>query len=127
MIHLERTSVADPSKSGLPERISPSLVGVQARFRARIVDRILVFEAMKNAIEVNHQPAQALGKIADLAHKIAGVAATLGYPYAGQLAAEVEQAVRDGDAAARSSHQTWNCVQPSLEALMDELESLLDE
>lgn len=126
MIHLERTSVADPSKSGLPERISPSLVGVQARFRAMIVDRILVFEAMKNAIEVNHQPAQALGTIADLAHKIAGVAATLGYPYAGQLAAEVEQAVRDGDVAARSTHQTWNCIQPNLEALMDELESLLD-
>lgn len=74
-----------------------------------------------------HQPVQALGKIADLAHKIAGVAATLGYPYAGQLAAEIEQAVRDGDVAARSTHQTWNCIQPNLEALMDELESFLDE
>ncbi len=127
MRHLGRTAVADRLKSGLPELISPSLVGAQARFRAMIVDRILVFEAMKNAIEANHQPAQALGKIADLAHKISGVAATLGYPYTGQLAAEVEQAVRDGDVAARSTHQTWSCMQPNLEALMDELESLLDE
>jgi HPt (histidine-containing phosphotransfer) domain-containing protein len=127
MRSLVRTTVADHPKAVLRERIAPVLVGVQVRFREMIIDRILVFEAMKNAIEANRQPAQALGKIADMAHKIAGVAATLGYPYAGQLAAEVEQLVRDGDATARSTHQTWSCVRPSLEALMDELESLLDE
>ena len=127
MRSLGRTAVADRPKAALREWIPPALVGVQVRFRELIIDRILVFEAMKNAVEANRQPAQALGKIADMAHKIAGVAATLGYPFAGQLAAEVEQAVRDGDAAARSTHQTWSCVQPSLEALMDELESLLDD
>ena len=118
--------MADHSTTGLPERISPTLVGVQTRFREMIVDRILVFEAMKRAIETNHQPAQALDKIGDLAHKIAGVAATLGYPYAGQLAAGVEQAVRDGDAARKPTQETWGHLQPNLEALLDELERLLD-
>ncbi len=127
MTHLEQKSAADRSKSGVSERIPPSLVEIQARFRAMIVDRILMFEALKRAIEVNQQPAQALGAISDLAHKISGVAATLGYPHAGQLAAEIEQAIHDGNVAARSAHQTWNCIQPDLEALMDELESLLDE
>lgn len=118
--------MADHSTTGLREPISATLVPVQTRFREMIVDRILMFEAMKCAIEANDQPAQALDKIGDLAHKIAGVAATLGYPYAGQLATGVEQAVRDGDAAGRPTQETWGRLQPSLEALLDELERLLD-
>lgn len=127
MTSFGRSPASDRPKTAVREQIAPSMIGVQTRFRALIVDRVLVFEALKKDIEANRHPAQALGKIADLAHKIAGVAATLGYPHAGELAADVELAVRNGDAAATLSHRTWRGVQPVLEALLDELESLLDD
>ena len=127
MIALGNAPRPGRSEAAHAEPIAAGLIGVQTRFRALIVDRLLVFEALKKDIEANRHQAQALGKIADLAHKIAGVAATLGYPRVGGLAADIELAVRNGDAAATSSHQTWRGVQPVLEALLDELEILLDD
>lgn len=120
---LEQT--ADSPRLEAYKDISPALVGIRKRFCDMAVDRILAFESMKMAIEANRQPEHALDEIANLAHKITGVAATLGYPQAGQLAAEVEQTVRAGTSSGTSAHQTWTNVEPILEALLDELESLL--
>ncbi len=105
--------------------IAPSLLKIRERFCELALNRILAFESMKIAIEANCQPEVALDEIASLAHKITGVAGTLGYPFAGQLAADVELTVRRGFSNETLTHQTWASVQPILEALLVELESLL--
>lgn len=107
------------------EAIAPALAAVQARFRDRIVERVLEFEGLMQDVEAGRSPALALVSIADLAHKIVGVAATLGYPRAGDLAAEVEQRIRQGSFAGAAPQVTWRAVQPGLEALLDELEAML--
>lgn len=109
------------------EAVAPGLAAIQARFLELICDRVLVFETLKKGLEANRKPALALTGIAELAHKIAGVAATLGFPHAGELAADVERAVRDGAAAGMPALQTWKRVAPTLELFLDELESLLDD
>ena len=120
-----RPSGTDHKKPALREEIAPALVGVQARFLALIVDRILMFEALKKDIETGRDPENALGMIAELAHKIAGVAGTLGYPHAGDLAARVEQAARKGQATMAAPHQTLRDLAPVLDALLDDLEILI--
>lgn len=118
---------ANRPKASRREAVEPGLVGVQVRFLEVIGDRILMFEALKKDLAAQRKPAQTLNKIAELAHMTAGVAATLGYPHAGQLAADLEQAVRDGTAAGVPALRTWEQVSPRLELFLDELERLLDE
>jgi HPt (histidine-containing phosphotransfer) domain-containing protein len=125
MTDLSLAQPADSPKLESIKDIAPSLVNIRKRFCEMAVDRILAFESMKMAIAANRQPEQALAEIANLAHKITGVAATLGYPQTGQLAADVELTVRAGVSSRAPSHQTWISVEPILEALLDELESLL--
>ncbi|NEY92142.1 Hpt domain-containing protein [Tabrizicola oligotrophica] len=127
MTPLRQSLVPERPGSAPREAVAPGLAAIQARFLELICDRVLVFETLKKDLEANRKPALALTRIADLAHKIAGVAATLGFPHAGELAADVERAVRDGAAAGMPALQTWERVSPTLEQFLDELESLLDD
>lgn len=103
-----------------------ALEPARARFRGLIVERVLAFEEFRRGVEREGGAANALANIAGLAHKIAGVGATLGFASVGALAAAVERCVVDGHARCAAPHDIWIGVEPRLDALLDALEALLD-
>jgi HPt (histidine-containing phosphotransfer) domain-containing protein len=103
-----------------------ALESAREKFRMLIVDRILAFEAFQRSAGQPKELAGALTNIQNLAHKIAGVGATLGYSSAGALACSVEQIVQEGREGNLSLSVVWSNAQPRLETLLVELESILD-
>lgn len=99
----------------------------RARFRDLLFARIIAFEEFGKSAGRPAEIADALVKIADLAHKIAGVGATLGYASVGTMAFAVEQAVLSGRTRKADAAAVWSDVEPRLEALLDALEALLDD
>ena len=87
-------------------------------------DRILRIEALKEAVHKGEEPAPALTEIAQIAHKIAGVASTLGYPEIGNNARSVEQRLKS-DLAMADPLRNWTTIAPDIEALLDALEELV--
>lgn len=96
-------------------------------FSGLILDRILAFEAFRKQAASVGNPGHDLVKIASLAHKISGVGATLGFGKAGALAADLERAILVKPARRADPAYFAATVEPLLEALLVELESLLDE
>lgn len=113
---------AEPSQAA-----SSSLEPARARFRDLLFARIIAFEEFRKSADRPAETAEALVKMSDLAHKIAGVGATLGYSSAGALAAVVEKAVLSGRAGQVEAAAIWSDVEPRLDALLDALETLLDD
>ena len=87
-------------------------------------DRILRIEALKEAVHKGEEPAPALTEIAQIAHKIAGVASTLGYPEIGNNARSVEQRLKS-DLAMADPLRNWTTIAPDIEALLNALEELV--
>ncbi|GLS86016.1 hypothetical protein GCM10010873_09900 [Cypionkella aquatica] len=106
--------------------LSQALGLAQAMFVELIVERIMAFEAYRKLASLSDQPQLEMAKIADIAHKISGVGATLGFGKAGALAAELDRAISDNPARLANPDYLKQVVDPRLEALLDELESLLD-
>ncbi len=98
-----------------------------ARFRELLVPRILAFESLRLAIEKGSGGAAALRDVVEISHKIAGVAAPLGYPGAGDHATTIETTIQRGLAAGETVAGIWRSVSPMLEALLDDMECILDE
>lgn len=100
------------------------------KFRALIVDRIMAFEAFRTLALRGEELDWALTSISELAHKIAGVGATLGFDKVGELAFALERAIVDGPRVdgPRGSTQRFSAViGPLLESLLVELEAQLDD
>jgi HPt (histidine-containing phosphotransfer) domain-containing protein len=102
------------------------LAAVRARFRDLIVQRVLEFERLKKLIEAAPGNAPALREVAALAHKISGVAATLGFAQAGDLAAALDTAIMRRQAAGVAAAAIWQDAAPMLETLLDALEEAID-
>lgn len=121
-----RTDRSD-KRSVLHADIPSALIPARERFCDLIIQRIVAFESFRLDIRKGRNPEAALKGITSLAHMIAGVAETLGYPKAGNLAAAIEY--QCGDGLGRHIHvsELWHGVEPQLLALMNELELLLDE
>ena len=114
-------------QAALSSAIPAALFPVRARFRDLILQRMMTFEAFRIDFNAGNDPQSALSGIVALAHKIAGVAETLGFPEAGRLAAALEQHSRDGLARQVPLKDLWRSVEPQLIALLDEMELLLDD
>lgn len=110
----------------LPDVIPNALFPARDRFCGMIAQRIIMFEALRIEFNAGNDPQRALAGIVALAHKIAGVAETLGFPNTGKLAAALEQHSRDGLVRQLPEDELWRDVEPRLNALMDDLEVLLD-
>lgn len=117
-----RTSAALKSES-VPVELLPA----RQRFRDLVVERILTLESLRIRVSNRQEPRAALSAIVALCHKIAGVAGSLGYVSAGNLAASVERAYRDQAELKLPLNDLWSLIEPRVLALMDELEALLDE
>ena len=99
----------------------------RAMFRGLIVERIMAFEAYRKLVEHGEYPQDEMVKIADIAHKISGVGATLGFFRTGQLAGVLDRAITEKPAKFDDPEYLRLVVDPMLEALLVEMESLLDD
>lgn len=104
-----------------------ALVPARARFDDLILQRIMAFESFRIDFQKKRDPQVALDGVISLAHMIAGVAETLGYPVAGKMAAALEQQSREALDRKIPATDVWHRIEPQLIALMDELEALLDQ
>ncbi|WP_372840519.1 hypothetical protein [Phaeovulum sp.] len=98
-----------------------------ARFRELLVPRILAFESLRQAIEKGSGGAAALRDVAEISHKISGVAAPLGYPGIGSNAGTLETTIQHALAAGEPVADIWRKASPMLETLLEGMESILDE
>lgn len=107
--------------------MTPVLEPARAMFRGLILERIMAFEAYRKLVERGDNPQDDMLKIAEIAHKISGVAATLGFFRTGQLAAVLDRAISDYPAKCAEPAYFQLIVDPMLESLLVEMEALLDD
>jgi chemotaxis protein histidine kinase CheA len=108
------------------DRDTSPLAPARARFRGLTIERILAFEGFRQQAEHPETAQAAFLGIRDLAHKISGVAATLGFAEAGSFAQTVEQSVIQSLARKLPDAETLAQIDAPLESLLQALETLLD-
>jgi len=99
----------------------------RAMFRGLIVERIMALEAYRKLVQHGESPQDELARIAGIAHKISGVAATLGFFRTGQLAATLDRAITENTEKCAEPGYFHREINPMLEALLVEMEALLDD
>lgn len=114
------TTAARKLPAGLPE----ILQAAHQVFINLTTDRIFRIEVLTQAVHKGDDAAPALTEIAQIAHKIAGVAGTLGYPEIGDSARAVEVKLK-ADVASGEPLRNWESIAPEIETLLDALEELL--
>ncbi|WP_262876227.1 Hpt domain-containing protein [Roseicyclus sediminis] len=98
------------------------LADLRTGFLDRVADRCLEIEGIMAAAEGDELTTSERETVALHAHKTAGVAATFGFSRLGERALDVERLMtQTGDAP------SWEVVRPVIEALLDEMERVLDE
>ncbi|MCD1625751.1 MAG: Hpt domain-containing protein [Paracoccaceae bacterium] len=108
----------------VPDGLPDMLHAAHQVFVNLTTDRILRIEALKEAVHKGEEPVPSLTEIAQISHKIAGVAGTLGYPDIGDRARSVEQRLKS-DLGTDEPLRSWSTIAPDIEALLDALEELL--
>jgi HPt (histidine-containing phosphotransfer) domain-containing protein len=114
------STAAKKLPAGLPE----VLQAAHQVFINLTTDRILRIEVLAQAVHKGDDAVSALTEIAQIAHKIAGVAGTLGYPEVGDNARALEHKLK-ADLASGDPLGHWTSTAPDIEALLDDLEALL--
>ena len=107
--------------------LEPALEPARNRFRGLILDRVLAFETHRRQAARGDDPLRALTAISDLAHKISGVGATLGFTQTGKLAGALERSIAQGRAGRSDPMRVHAEIEPLLEALLIEMEARLDD
>lgn len=116
---MDSTATKKPP-AGLPQ----ALQAAHQVFITLTIDRILRIKVLAQAVRKGDDAPSALTEIAQIAHKIAGVAATLGYPEVGDKARALEQKLK-ADIASGDPLRHWSSTAPQIEALLDDLEAIL--
>lgn len=101
--------------------------GVRRKFRDTIDERIVFFETARRDIEVGRNPPGVLRAMAEEAHRISGVAATLGFPALGTAAARLESEILAGMSRGSMPPTFALAILPLTEELLDLLEGALAE
>lgn len=104
-----------------------ALAPVRARFIEAIEGHILSFETLRQEAWRETPEKNALKEIGQLAHRIAGIAGSVGYKQIGEMASSVERRVIECCASDRTESDCVASVDEVLEPLLDSLESKLDD
>lgn len=104
---------------------APIFEGARRRFIALAGERLLLIEAHRISVQKGTPHSTALCGIADVAHKISGVASTVGFSTLGDAARELEVSIRSGLASIEPS-SAWEMSETHIETFLDSLESILD-
>ena len=106
-----------------------NLVIAQIRrdFVASLLQRSLTLEALKLEAGAAQGQEQAVFEIGAMAHKIAGVAGTLGFDRLGEISLALDTLIKPARAGTHPVSQTWPQAQDLVETLLDEMEALMDQ
>ncbi|MDB5658232.1 MAG: hypothetical protein JWS10_847 [Cypionkella sp.] len=107
--------------------LNAALEPARVMFRELLIERIMAFEAYRRLAEQSEHPQVEMVRIADIAHKIAGVGGTLGFAKAGALAGDLDRSITENPAKFAESGYLQRVADPLLEALLVEMEALLDD
>jgi HPt (histidine-containing phosphotransfer) domain-containing protein len=113
--------------AGASEVPTALLEPARIKFRGLILDRILAFEAFCKEAAEGDSAQRALTDIADLAHKISGVGATLGFDQVGGIAGALERCIRQEQVGLAGREHFSNELAVLLESLLVAMEDLLDD
>lgn len=102
-----------------------ALAGLRSRFIDSLVDRILHMENLTSELHRTGDYTTALYGISASAHRIAGVAGTLGFGALGSNARKLEEAITEG-LTQYEPRETFLRTRTQLEALLDSLEAVLE-
>lgn len=108
------------SEQGLADALAP----VRRRFIELAEEHILRIEALRQNILAGREATLAARSIGQTAHRIAGVAATLGFVDLGLIAAKVDRQLAETGTA---PELRWQRAADDVEALLVALEAVLDE
>lgn len=109
-------------RDGFPKELIPA----RNRFIDLIIERVTSIEALRVDTNRGGDPHAALLGIFAEVHKIAGVAASVGFSDIGAQAAALEQDFQSGIKNKFPLDVIWRNIDPRLVELMDALEALLD-
>lgn len=109
--------IADQAK-----RLDARLSGVREKFLASLRERLAVIEAATPPGASSRISPEACDQLRDAAHKIAGLAPSLGFEYLGELAARVEDATWSADDC-----PGWPSVKQDVDELVREAQRLLED
>lgn len=115
-----QTSQGMAAHGQLPE-LAFQLSKIRQSFVSRLVDRCLEIEALALNIDQTGVQPQLVEGIAQRAHKIAGVASTLGFAALGKLAERTDAAM-----TRVRTQDDWHASRALLEDLLNEIENILD-
>jgi len=100
---------------------------IRKDFIARLIERSLMLESLKAEVASSQQPERAISAIGEMAHKMAGVAATLGLQRLGKLSMRLDDLIGSARSSGQAASQTWLIAEGAVEDLLDEMEALLDQ
>lgn len=111
-------------------QLLPGFEQIRLRFIEELDDRILDIEALKRMILNGDREQEALAEIISRAHKIRGVAGTLGLGDLGDAASRLENRYIELFQSQRPQQATfsdrWSLLAPYLETLLDQMECALE-
>ncbi|SEO33599.1 Hpt domain-containing protein [Pseudorhodobacter antarcticus] len=100
------------------QEVLPALQPLRARFIEMSAYRSAELSNLKRRINLEGDPNAAMCEIGDIVHKISGVAATLGFPEWGLLAAELDGITNALQKQEISADEAWRRAEPSLDQLI---------
>jgi HPt (histidine-containing phosphotransfer) domain-containing protein len=107
--------------------IDSMIARIRSSFIASLIERSLILESLKAEVNSSQHPERALFAIGEIAHKMAGVAETLGLQRLGALSVKLDNLIGVARSSEQYSSKTWNSVEDVVEDLLDEMEALLDQ
>ncbi len=111
------------STTALPAGVPEMLRAAHDVFVSLTTDRIMRIETLAQSVHKRDDAPAALAEIAQIAHKISGVAGTLGYPDIGDTARWIEQQIKT-DLAADAPLRNWDETAKVIDTLLDAMEAL---
>lgn len=113
--------------SGSEDQGTDRFAGIRRKFRNTIDNRIVVLETARRDVSNGHRVTDALKNMAEEAHRISGVAQTLGFVQLGAAAARLEAEILVLRKAGCTACEMQARVDPLTEDLLDRLEDALKD
>ncbi|WP_212525568.1 Hpt domain-containing protein [Actibacterium sp. MT2.3-13A] len=124
MTHSLRSDAPPPNGVGGP--LPAALERARVVFEAKLEEQIIRIEQCQRDVAADRAPGKAMREIGALAHKISGVAETVGHPNIGALAGTVDILIAQGQHNGLSEKAILKRINPTLERMLDALEAALD-
>ena len=105
----------------------PALQPLRARFVELSLSRSIELSRLRSRILLGQEPLVAMREIGEVVHKISGVAATLGFPAWGQLAAEIDLIINRLRKQEISLEVAFRSAEPMLDALIRAMSAISNQ